>query len=1106
MNVGSWLRTLGLGEHAESFAENGVDASLLSELTNEDLKDLGVARLADRKRLLKEIAKLSGAVVPAPANRTEEPKLPQGERRQLTVMFCDLVGSTELSTRLDPEDYRELIRRYQDACAGAIARYHGFIARFMGDGVLAYFGYPRARENAVERAIRAGLAVVAAVSTQTVEATPLRTRVGIATGQVVVGDLVGEGSSEEWMVAGETPNLAARLQGLADPDTVVIADATQQLAGELFDVEALGERAIKGMAAPTPVWRVLGEGRAATRFEATRRAGLTDFVGRESEIALLLGRWGVAKENEGQAVLLAGEAGIGKSRIIEALRERIRHEPHACLRYQCSPLHRESAFFPIIAQLQQAAGFRADDTGTARLDKLESYLARSVDDDWVLTRFLASLLDLPGEERYGGPIDLPPPQVKARTLDALTTQVLATARRSPMVLIVEDAHWIDPSSWEFVEQIVSRIVDAPVLLLISHRPDFNADWGRFAHVTSLTLSRFSRSQGAEMVHAAHGVELPESVIRRILERADGVPLFLEELTHAVLESGGLSEDASIPETLQGLLMERLDRLEEARDIAQVGAVIGREFTHSLLARVVLKTEEELSPLLGRLVDSGLVYCRGNPSEVEYTFKHALVQEAAYDGLLKSRRKQLHARIADVFEQRFPERVETEPELLAHHHTEAGNVEKAIGYWQRAGERAIRSSANQEAIVQLSKGLAQIRSLPDTPDRARKELACRITMGGAFIAARGYGAPETGEAYIRARELCDRLGATRQLFPVLYGQWVHHAVRAEHLKAQRVADQFLELAERQQDTAPLLVAHRCIGLSHLYRGEPATARPHLEQTLSLYDPEEHASLAYRYGQDPLASTQGWFSWVLWHLGYPDQALRSAKEGLENARALNHMHTIANTLGYSRTMIHQFCGDVSAADDDAGALVTLAEEQGFVMWRAIGIVIQGWAMVERGEIEVGTSQIREGISRSQDTGAQFLQPHSLTLLAEALARRRQWEEALAALGKARDFGISTDGRWWEAEIYRLEGEILSSMQAKTRAENAYTEALEVARVQRSKSLELRAATSLARLWQSQGRAEEARDLLAPVYTWFTEGHGTRDVKKAKALLQELSPGST
>ncbi len=632
-----------------------------------------------------------------------------------------------------------------------------------------------------------------------------------------------------------------------------------------------------------------------------------------------------------------------------------------------------------------------DDTDAARLDKLESYVAQSVDDAGAVTPFLASLLDLPGEERYG-PISLPPPQVKARTLAALTTHILATARRSPVVLIFEDAHWIDPSSWELIEQIVSRIVDVPVLVLISHRPEFNADWGRFAQVTSLTLSRLSRSQGVKMVNAASGLELPEGVIRRILERADGVPLFVEELTHSVIESGGLSENASIPETLQDLLMERLDRLEEAKDIAQVGAVIGRDFTDPLLAIVVLKTEEELSPLLGHLVDSGLVYCRGSPPEAEYTFKHALVQEAAYDGLLKSRRQQLHGRIASVFEQRFPERAETEPELLAHHHTEAGNVEQAIGYWQRAGERAIRSSANRGAIVQLSKGLAQIQSLPDTPERARRELACRITMGGALIAARGYGAPDTGEAYIRARELCDQLGATKRLFPVLYGQWVHHAVRAEHRKAQRVADQFLELAERQQDTAPLLVAHRCMGLSHLYGGEPATARPHLEQALSLFDPEDHSSLAYRYGQDPRASTQGWMSWVLWHLGYPEQALKSAKEGLANARALNHMHTIANTLGYSCTMIHQFCGDVSAADEDAGTLVALAEEQGFVMWRALGTVIQGWAMVERGETEAGMSRIRDGISRAKDTGAQFLQPHSLTLLAEALARRRQWEDAL------------------------------------------------------------------------------------------------------------------
>jgi class 3 adenylate cyclase/predicted ATPase len=1102
MDVGLWLKELGLAEHAEAFAENGVDAALLPELTNEDLKDLGVARLADRKRLLKAIASLPeqgevGADAPRPAANFSD-----AERRQLTIMFCDLVGSTALSGSLDPEDYRDVMRAYQETSAAIVGRYDGYVAKYLGDGILAYFGFPQAHEDDAERAVRAGLAMVEAIGKLTPRPDlSLQARIGIATGLVVVGDMVGVGVAEQRAVSGETPNLAARLQGLAAPGQVVIGATTRRLIGDAFELADLGRQDLKGIEDPVPAWRVAGERALESRFEAAHSGVLTQFVGREHELGLLLERWDRAKAGEGQAVLLSGEAGIGKSRIAMALRERIGSDRYTCLQYQASPLYAESAFHPIILQLRQAAGVVSPDTHEIKLDKLEAYLAQWHEDVRSIAPFLASLLAVPAEERYG-PIDLSPLQMKARTLEAMTGNVLAMASRGPVLLILEDAHWIDPSSWELLEQVVARISGARVLMLITHRPEFNAGWGRHNHVTALTLSRLSRLQCLQMVRGARGSELPDSVVERISERADGVPLFVEELTQSVIESGDLGEEATIPDTLQDLLTARLDRLHEAKDIAQVGAVIGRDFPYALLTNVMTQSAAELASLLGRLVDSGLVHCQGHPPDAVYTFKHALVQAAAYDSLLKRRRQELHGRIAGVIEAQFPERRETEPELLAHHYSEAGEVEKAIDYWQRAGEHAIASSANRESMVHLKKGLALIRSLPDSRERARRELECQIAMGGALLAAKGYGAPDTGNAFVRARELCDQLGATAELFPVLYGQWVHHAVRAEIEGSRLVGEQFLALAELQGDALPRLVAHRSVGLSHLYQGDPTAALPHLERTLSLFDPAVHSSSAYRYGQDPRASSQGWLAWVLWHLGYPDQARRSAEEGVANARELNHMHTIANTLGYGATMVHQFLGDVSAAERSATALIDLAEEQGFAMWQALGTTVLGWVMVERGEVKPGILQINQGLALARKTGEQLLRPHSLTLLAEAHARLGEWDAGLAALEQALQIVAATKVQLWEAEVYVLQGDILSSMGIEDRAESALHRALDIARGQRSRALELRAATSLARLWQAQGKRDEAREFLAPIHDWFTEGRDTRDLKSAQALLAELA----
>jgi class 3 adenylate cyclase/tetratricopeptide (TPR) repeat protein len=867
-------------------------------------------------------------------------------------MFVDLAGSTALSTRLDPEDMREVVRAYQDAVSGAVARFEGHVAKFMGDGVLAYFGWPRAHEDAAERAVRAGLAVAGAVARlEAPGGAPLAARVGIATGPVVVGDLVGSGEARERAVVGETPNLAARLQELAGPGGVVVAEGTRRLLGGLFAYHDLGLAPLKGFAEPVPAWRVAGEGDAEGRFEALHGERLTPLVGREHELGILLERWAWARDGDGQVVLLAGEPGIGKSRLVRAFRERLGDEPPTTLGHYCSPHHANSALHPVVGLLERAAGLGRDDPPEARLAKLEAALGRS---DEVVP-LLAALLGIPTGTRYPAPA-LTPEAQKRRTLRALVDQLAGLAAQRPVLALYEDAHWIDPTTLELLDLVVERVQRLRVLVLVTFRPEFRPPWTGHAHVTTLSMSRLARRQGADLVaRVAGGRELPAAVVEEIVARTDGVPLFVEELTKAVLESGLLAEAGgryelagpvpalAIPTTLHDSLMARLDRLAPVKEVAQIGAVIGREFSHELLAAVAPMSGNQLGDALEQLVGAELVFRRGTAPGATYSFKHALVQDAAYQSLLRSRRHQLHARIAEVLERRVPD---VGPEVLAHHLTEAGLAERAIPYWRRAGELAADRSANVEAIAHLGRGLELLETLPATPERLGEELALGLAIGGPLTATKGYAAPEVERTYGRALALCERLGRSAELFTALRGLWNYHLVRGELERAQELAERLAGLVADER-TAPLRRAYACraLGGTLFFRGRLAEAVPVLDEGVAI---EESVPALDDRRADLLLHPESsgvvcrlLSGRAVWLLGLPDAALERVETALDLARRLGHANSLAFALNVA-SALRCWRREFDAALGHAEEAIGFATEHRQSQWLAFGTICRGYAL--------------------------------------------------------------------------------------------------------------------------------------------------------------------
>jgi class 3 adenylate cyclase/predicted ATPase len=1123
MDVRGWLRSLGLGKYEAAFRENEIDETVLPSLTHETLKELGVTALGHRLKLLDAIAALCAdtnaapAATPGPATVDATPR-DTAERRQVTVMFSDLVGSTALSARMDPEDLREIISAYQKCVAETVGRLGGFIAKFMGDGVLVYFGYPHAHEDDAERAVRAGLELVAAVGDLKTHAT-LRTRVGIATGLVVVGDLIGSGASLEQAIVGETPNLAARLQGIAEPNMVVIAEGTRRLLGNLFEFEDLGAKDLKGVSEPVRAWAVLRASSAEGRFEALHTAGLTALVGREEEFELLLRRWSRAKRGEGQVVLLSGEAGIGKSRLTAALLEHLSGEAHTRLRYFCSPQHTDSALHPIIGQMERAAGLAHDDKPQAKLDKLDTVLAQTSTSTEDAALF-AEMLSLPNDGRYPA-LELAPDQRRQRTLGALTAQLAELARQQPVLMIFEDAHWTDPTSLEAFGRTVDRIKTLPVLLIVTFRPEFNAPWVGQSHVTSLTLNRLGEREAATIIARLAGNKaLPPDVMAEIVERTDGIPLFVEEMTKAVLEaeSEGAarrtvaavpSPTLAVPASLHASLMARLDRLGPAKEVAQIGSAIGREFSHALLTSVTRKPEAELGSALDRLVQAGLLFRQGVPPQASYLFKHALVQDAAYSTLLREPRRALHARIAEAIESQFAETAERQPEILAHHSTEAGLIEKAAGLWGKAGQLSLDRSALVEAATQFTRALEQIATLPGTPALRREQIKLQVALITPLIHVKGYAAAETKAAAEQARLLIEQAEALGEppedpllLFSVLYAFWVANDVAFNGDVVCDLAAEFLALAEKQGATVPLMVGHRLMGISLMATGDIAEGRGHLDQAIALYDPAEHRPLAARFGQDAGVAALSLRSWALWLLGYPDAALRDADDALKDAREIGQAATLTHTLGH-RPAMYTLCGKFAAAVADTRELVALAEEKGALSWKPWAIMDQGSVLALDGRASDAIDTLICGIADWRTTGASVYLPMYLPRLACAHAELGQFEEAWRCIGEAMTTVETTKEKWCEAEVHRLAGEIaLMSPERDTARAQAYFErALSVARAQQAKSWELRAAMSLARLWLDQGKRQQARELLAPVYGWFTEGFDTLDLREAKTLFDKL-----
>ncbi len=1117
--IADWLDKLGMSEYAERFAENRIDFSVLRDLTDQDLRDLGVV-LGDRRKMLRAIAELAGAVPASPQPAFTEPKAQDtAERRQVTVMFSDLVGSTALSSRMDPEDLREIISAYQKCVAETVRRFAGFVAKYMGDGVLVYFGYPQAHEDDAERAVRAGLELIEAVGGLKSSA-PLQTRVGIATGLVVVGDLIGSGVAQEQAVVGETPNIAARLQGVAEPNTVVIAESTRKLLGNLFDLQGLSAQDLKGIGSPVRAWAVLRPASIESRFEALHASGLTELVGREEELELLLRRWLKAKVGEGQVVLLSGEAGIGKSRLTAALLERLAAEPHTRLRYFCSPQHTDSALYPIIGQTERAAGLAHDDTRQVKLDKLDAVLAQTSTPIQDAALF-AEMLSLPNDGRYPA-LELAPEQRRQRTLEALTAQLAGLARQKPVLMIAEDAHWIDPTSLEVFGRTVDQIKTLPVLLIVTFRPEFDPPWVGRSHVMSLTLNRLGEREAAAIISRLVGnKELPAAVMAEIVERTDGIPLFVEEMTKAVLEvesEGEARQTAAaipspalaVPATLQASLMARLDRLGAAKEIAQIGAAIGREFSHALLAAVVPKSEPELNSALDRLIQSGLLFQQGPPPHATYLFKHALVQDAAYGTLLREPRRALHARIAETLESQFAEIAGSRPELLARHCTEAGLIEKAAALWGKAGQRSLERSALVEATAQFTRALEQIATLPATQALRRDEIKLQVALINPLMHVKGFAAPETKATVERARLLIEQAEALGEppedpllLFSVLYGFWGANLMAFNGDALRELAVQFLALAEKQGATVPLMIGYRLMGISLLQAGDIVEGRAHFDRALASYDPAEHRPLATRFGLDARVVILSFRSWALWLLGYPEAALADADHALEDAREIGHAATLMYALSVTN-ITYSLCGNYATANTLVDELVTLADEKGALYWTANGMAARGGILALTCQASRAIDMMTSGITAMRSTGATAFIPNWLSSLASAYAELRQFDDAWRCIGEAMTAVETTKERWCEAEVHRVAGEIaLKSPEPDAAKAEAYFErALSVTRSQQAKSWELRAAMSMARLRRDQGKRQQARELLAPVYGWFTEGFDTRDLKEAKSLLSELA----
>jgi class 3 adenylate cyclase/predicted ATPase len=1116
MDVGGWLRSLGLGQYEALFRASEIDADILPELTEVDLEKLGVP-LGHRKRLLRAISGLIAAeTLTAPSATTGSKPQDAAERRQLTVMFCDLVGSTALSVRFDPEELREELRAYQSAVSAVVARYDSFVAKFMGDGVLAYFGYPRAHEDDAERAVRAALEIAAAVrSLETRGTERLAVRIGIATGLVVVGDLVGEGSAQEQAVVGETPNLAARLQALAEPGQIVLAGTTRRLIGDLFRLRDLGRQTAKGFSEPVEAFAVEDVAVTESRFEAVRR-GITDLVGRVPESAILRDRLRAAWAGAGQIILLSGEAGIGKSRLGAQLAAEVANEPHTRLRYQCSPYHRDSVLHPFVVQLGRAARLAAEDPAETQLDKLEAILAPARIAETA--PLVASLLSIPTGERYP-PLALSAAQQRRLTLAALLDQLEALARQKPVLMLFEDVHWADATSLEVLDLTVERVRALPVLAIFTFRPEYEAPWTGLSHVTNIALDRFAQAEIETLAGHVAGRPLPSEVTAQIVAKTDGVPLFVEELTKAVLESGLLVEEPqgwrldgplppfAIPATLQDSLAARLDRLATAKEVAQIGAAIGREFSYPLLRAVAGRDEPALRAALAQLEEAELLFRSGMPPDARYSFKHALVQDTAYETLLRSRRQMLHRQIAETLQNQFAATVTAEPELVAHHLTQAGLDEPAIEWWGKAGDQALRRSAFKEAAAHLGKAIEVADKLAATEPSAApasNRLHLQISLGNALTWAKGQQAPEPSAAFARVRELASQVEDASERFSAYYGLWSGLRARGEPEPMREMAELFLREATAQPDCPEAVIAHRISGLTCFYFGDFAGAHDHFQKTIELYDPARRADAVSRFGSDPRATTEINDTVILWVLGRIDEALRLADRALADAKSAAHAPTMAVVLSYAATLglLRRNRYAVATYGQALADIVSRYDLPAY--WPGLTVFFEGWAKLSEVAEESSLVDMRRGLAIRREPGYLFLLPIYEAALAEAEAGAGETDAGLRRLDDAFAVLQRTEERWYEAEMHRIRAEILLRRDPAdiAAAEQSLQVAIGIAQSQKARSFELRAALSLAKLHRAANRDADAHTVLAAAVEGFPPTHQFPELTEAQTLLAALS----
>lgn len=1100
MDIASWLRRLGLEQYEQAFRENAIDAEVLSDLSEADLRQLGIL-LGHRKRLLKAIAELGRSTNHSDSSAAE----PDAERRQLTVMFVDLVGSTALASRLDLEDLREIIGAFHRCVADTVARFSGFVAKYMGDGVLIYFGYPQARENDAEQAVRAGLALVDTIG-RLQQSEPLRVRVGIATGQVVVGDLITSGEGHERGVVGETPNLAARLQALAEPEAVLIAPQTRQLLGELFQYRDLGVIAVKGFPEPIRQYQVVGENTVDSRFEALHGTTPTPLIGREEELEVLLRHWYRAKSGEGRVVLLSGEAGIGKSRLIVALQERIQDEPHTRLRYFCSPHRRDSALHPTIAQLERAAGFEREDTPERKLDKLVALLAPISPEDGTL---LAELLSLPTEDRFP-PLQLTPQRKKEKTFEALIRQLDALSRQDPVLMLFEDVHWLDPSSRELLDLVIEIVPRLRILLLVTLRPEIQPTWTDKAHVTMLLLDRLNPRDGAALVQQVVGNrELPSEIVAEIVARTDGVPLFVEELTKAVLESGSantvLSRAATtalnVPATLHASLMARLDRLGSvANEVAQVGAVFGREFSYKLLEAVVRRNAIELDRALDQLVAAGLVFCRGTRPLATYLFKHALVQDVAYGTLLRDKRQELHRRVAIAIEEQWTEIADAQPELLAHHLQEAGNWAAALERWQNAGEAAVTRAATREAVSHFASAIECSKRLGDVPGGAERMTRLHLSMANALMQAEGYRSERLGKTLEDAHLAAANTDLVELQCDVVLSLAPFHFATGRNRDYLTIAD------NRQTRSADLLPPAYFGGLwtwkgvAHFNRGEQPLAAEALRKSLDVtdhIDPSQHISLG---GGDQCVVAQFYLSSSLIIMGFVDAAVELKKHMAGAVDQLDKPFDLAWHFLAQCDLCALF-GQYEELLENATQIVEICDRHGYTARRSGGVRWRGYARWHLGELDAGIDDLLESMLVWRGNGVVFHTPQRACLLCDLLLPAGRIEDASRILDDVDMLVFDTDEACFLAECIRLRGQIAAERGDLTGAAHLFETAIATARRQQARLFELRATTQLAPILARQGRVDDAVARLRAVVHMFDAKHQIVDLTAAQSALDTL-----